>query len=153
MGCGLWAVGCGLWAVVWAELWNKRVWANYEQLLRAGFSCFWGQKIILIFFENTTYSDRTEKLHNTLFYKKFFLIFFDPENTKNTHLFGGADNLSVNTWRSWPDICSLICATCRQLAVMQFHAGEKLLWNNLCLINNLSFPFDIFLHTSLAVKK
>ena len=34
-----WAVGCGLgWAVV------KKVWADYEQLLREVFSTFCGQK-------------------------------------------------------------------------------------------------------------
>ena len=36
-----WAVGCGLgWAVL------KKVWADYEQLLREVFSTFCGQKII-----------------------------------------------------------------------------------------------------------
>ena len=35
-----WAVGCGLgWAV------SKKVWADYEQLLREVFSLFRGQKI------------------------------------------------------------------------------------------------------------
>ena len=35
----LWAVGCGLgWAV------GKKVWADYEQLLREVFSTFCGQK-------------------------------------------------------------------------------------------------------------
>ena len=37
------------WAVVWAELWNKRVWADYEQLLRPVFLSFYGQKINLNF--------------------------------------------------------------------------------------------------------
>ena len=54
------------------------------------------------------YSVRTEKLHNTLFIKKIW-IFFDPENMKK-HTFFRAKNLSVNTWRSGLDICSLICA-------------------------------------------
>ena len=35
----IWAVGCGLgWTVL------KKVWADYEQLLRVGFSNFCGQK-------------------------------------------------------------------------------------------------------------
>ena len=29
-----WKINSGLWAVVWAGLWNKSAWANYEQLLR-----------------------------------------------------------------------------------------------------------------------
>merc|ERR1712086_796058 len=35
----IWAVGCG---VGWTVL--KKVWADYEQLLRVGFSTFCGQK-------------------------------------------------------------------------------------------------------------
>ena len=35
----IWAVGCG---VGWTVL--KKVWADYEQLLRVGFSTFWGKK-------------------------------------------------------------------------------------------------------------
>ena len=34
----VWKINSGLWAVVWAGLWNKWVWANYEQLLRPVFS-------------------------------------------------------------------------------------------------------------------
>ena len=42
---GLWAVGCGLgWTVL------KKIWADYEQLLRVDFSTFCGQ--IFFFFEN-----------------------------------------------------------------------------------------------------
>ena len=49
----IWAVGCGLgWTVL------KKVWADYEQLLRVGFSTFCGQKKNL-----KNCSDRTEKLH------------------------------------------------------------------------------------------
>ena len=33
----IWKINSGLWAVVWAGLWNKRVWADYEQLLRPVF--------------------------------------------------------------------------------------------------------------------
>ena len=43
----LWAVGCGLgWPV------GKQVWADYEQLLREGFSLITGQKKMLILFKN-----------------------------------------------------------------------------------------------------
>ena len=42
----------GLWAMVWAGLWNKRVWADYEQLLRLFFLSLYEQKIKLKFFEN-----------------------------------------------------------------------------------------------------
>ena len=38
-------INFGLWAVAWSELWNKRVWANYEQFLRPVFSLFRGQKL------------------------------------------------------------------------------------------------------------
>ena len=42
-----WAVGCELgWTV------KKKVWADYEQLLRPVFLSFHGQKINLNFFEN-----------------------------------------------------------------------------------------------------
>ena len=51
----IWKIHSGLWAVVWAGL------------LRAVFSCFWGQKRILIFFWKH-YSVHTEKLHNSLFF-------------------------------------------------------------------------------------
>ena len=40
----IWKINSGLWAVVWAGLWNKRVWAEYEQLLRPVFSLFRGKK-------------------------------------------------------------------------------------------------------------
>ena len=43
----IWAVGCGLgWTVL------KKVWADYEQLLRVGFSTFCGQKKTKKTFEN-----------------------------------------------------------------------------------------------------
>ena len=35
-------VGCGLWSGQDCEI--KKVWADYEQLLRPVFSLFWGQK-------------------------------------------------------------------------------------------------------------
>ena len=49
----IWKINSELWAVFWAGLWNKRVWADYEQLLRPVFSLFRGQKKSKFFFENT----------------------------------------------------------------------------------------------------
>ena len=49
----IWRINIGLWAVAWAGEWEKRVWVDYEQLLRHVFSLFQGQKNILKFFENT----------------------------------------------------------------------------------------------------
>ena len=40
----IWRIIFGLWAVAWAGQWEKRVWADYEQLLRPIFSLFWGQR-------------------------------------------------------------------------------------------------------------
>ena len=39
----IWKINFGLWAVAWAGLWEERVWAKYEQLLRSVFSLFRGQ--------------------------------------------------------------------------------------------------------------
>ena len=41
----IWKFNSGLWAVVWAGMWNKRVWADYEQLLRPVF--FWVKKLFV----------------------------------------------------------------------------------------------------------
>jgi hypothetical protein len=49
----IWRINFGLWAVAWAGLWKKRVWADYEQLLRPVFPLFWGQNFFNFFFENT----------------------------------------------------------------------------------------------------
>ena len=38
----IWKINFGLWAVAWAELWNKRVWADYKQLFGAVSSIFHG---------------------------------------------------------------------------------------------------------------
>ena len=83
-----WAVGCRLgWTVKKKGL--GRLWATFE----AHFFTFWGAKKMF------------KKLHNTFSYdlKKNY-----PEKVKKTHVFR-AKNLGVNTWRSGPDICSLIC--------------------------------------------
>ena len=54
---------------------KKKIWANYEQLLRAGFH---GQKKCLTFFEKHC-SVGTKKLHNIYLIRKkmfyFFLLF------------------------------------------------------------------------------
>ena len=42
----LWALGSGL---VWTGLWKKRVWADYEQLLRPVFSLFFFLKNTVVF--------------------------------------------------------------------------------------------------------
>ena len=42
----IWKINFELWAVARGGLWHKRVWADYEQLLRTVFSLFWGQKKI-----------------------------------------------------------------------------------------------------------
>ena len=49
----IWKVNFGLWAVAWAGLWEKRVWADYEQLLRPYFSLFRDQKIYFLIFLKT----------------------------------------------------------------------------------------------------
>ena len=76
-------LGCG--PLVLAGLWNKRVWADYEQLLRPVFSLFWGQKTILKFFWKH-YSVRTEKLHNN-FIKKNLKFFFWVRKSEKTRFF------------------------------------------------------------------
>ena len=98
----------GPWAVVWAELWNKRVWADYEQFLRPVFSLFWGQKSFWNFFENTI----AFALKSCIipFSWKFFLNFLLTPKTWKKQFFW-SKNLSVSTWRSGPEICSLICET------------------------------------------
>ena len=59
----IWKINSGLWTIVWAGLWKKRVWGDYEQLLRPVFSLFRGQKNFFL----KHYSVCTEKLHNTFF--------------------------------------------------------------------------------------
>ena len=61
----IWKINSGQWAVVWAGLWNKRVWADYEQLLRPVFSLFRGQKKIKFFFDPKKVKNRASKVaHN-----------------------------------------------------------------------------------------
>ena len=52
----LWKINFVLWAVAWAEKWEKRIWADYEQLLRPVFSLFRGQKKFNLKKKNTTAS-------------------------------------------------------------------------------------------------
>jgi hypothetical protein len=68
-----WALGCGLGCTV-----KKKVWADYEQLLRPVFLLFRGQNFFLNLFENT------EKLHYTFFIKMFSKFYFDFEIVKLT---------------------------------------------------------------------
>ena len=72
LGCGQWpGLDCG----------EKRVWVDYEQLLRPVSSLFWGQKKIFKFFWKY-HIVRTEKLHWKKVKKKNFLggrIFFSEK--------------------------------------------------------------------------
>ena len=50
----IWRINFGLWAVAWAGQWEKRIWADYEQLLSPVFFTFSGSKQYFeFFFENT----------------------------------------------------------------------------------------------------
>ena len=73
----IWRINFGLWAVAWAGLWEKRVWAVYEQLLRH----FFGVNFFSIFFWKH-HRVRTEKLHWKKVKKKclFFGIFSLQKN-------------------------------------------------------------------------
>ena len=106
----LWKINSGQWAVVWAGLWNKRVWADYKQLLRPVFSLFRGQKNFKIFFENTIAT--ALKSYIILFLQKKILLIFWTRKSEKTGFFLGLTfewNLSVNTWRSGTDYCWLYC--------------------------------------------
>ena len=96
-----WAVGCGLgWTV------KKRVWADYEQLLRPIFSLFRGQKISLNFFWKY-HSVRTEKLQRKKVKKNIFS--WEDFFSEKTFFLGLKFewNLSVNTERLGTDYCWL----------------------------------------------
>ena len=93
----IWKIDYWLWAVVWTGLWNKRVWADYEQLLRPFFSLFRGQKIFFNFFENNKASSLKIYIIASL-QIFFFFNFLNPKNWKNC-LFLGLKfqwNLCVN---------------------------------------------------------
>ena len=68
----IWAVGCGLgWTVL------KKVWADYEQLLREVFSTFYEQKKRKLFYENAVASvlkSCIEKSRISFFFVKIFLF-------------------------------------------------------------------------------
>ena len=59
----------------WLDFGNseKKNWANYEQVLRAIYSCFRRQKKRLFFLKHC--SVHTKKLHNNFFLKIFFEYF------------------------------------------------------------------------------
>ena len=84
------------WIVVWAGLWNKRVWADYEQLLRPVFHFFGVKKKNL---KKKHHSVCTEKLH----WKKV-----KKKKSKNPYFFR-AKNAIVSTLRSGTDYCWLYC--------------------------------------------
>ena len=92
-------LGCGLWSGLDCEIKGYNA-----QLLRPVLLLFRGKKIFLDFLWKH-YSVSTEKLHNTFLIEK---IDFWPRKSVKTSFFR-AKNLSVNAWRSGPDICSLIC--------------------------------------------
>ena len=58
----IWKINFGLWAVAWAGLWDKRVWADYEQLFKPVFSLFRGQKKFKVFLKKISNSVNM-KLH------------------------------------------------------------------------------------------
>ena len=68
----IWKINFGLRPEL--ECGKKRVWADYEQLLRPGFSLFRGQKFSFLFFWKH-HSVRTKKLHR--------------KNVKKIYFFGG----------------------------------------------------------------
>ena len=51
---------------------KKKVWADYEQILRVVFSCFQGQ-FVLKFFQKH-FSIRTKKLHKMMLKQYFFFL-------------------------------------------------------------------------------
>ena len=89
----IWKINFGLWAVAWAGLWNKRVWADYEQLLRPVFFSFSGPKKIWIFFciENTIASALKSCIE-----KRWFFPFFSEFFFQKNHFFR-AKNATVST--------------------------------------------------------
>ena len=77
----VWKINSGLWAVVWAGLWNKRVWADYEQLLRPVFSLFRGK--IFFFFNFVKKVLCNFSVRTLVFQKKIFNFFLTPKKWKN----------------------------------------------------------------------
>ena len=82
----IWKINSGQWVVDWAGLWNKRVWADYEQLFGVAFSCFQGQKKNKILIKKDC-RIRTKKLHKMKLNIIFIFHFFDPENIKKLFFF------------------------------------------------------------------
>ena len=83
----------------WASTVKKKFGADYEQLLRAVFSCFHGQKINLNFFWKYC-SVLTKKLHR-IKVKKYFLKIWEEFYF---HIFigwCGISNFNVNTKTLW----------------------------------------------------
>ena len=86
----IWKTNSGL----WAGLWNQRVWADYEQLLRPAFLRFYERKINLKLFWKY-FKVHPEKLHRKKVnksQKNSESIFYEGKTS-----FFRAKNLSVNT--------------------------------------------------------
>ena len=104
----IWKINFGLWAVAWAGLWNKRVWADYEQLFWAFFSIFHGEKKIILAMKN--WKNRQIKL---------LVIGPDP--------FIPQPKIDFPYYEiSGPDICSLICNFSASIHLFVF---EIAFWN------------------------
>ena len=85
----IWKINSGLWAVVWAGLWNKRVCADYEHLLRPVF--FYPEKV----------KKRASKVaHNR---PNPFFSQSSPDHNPQPKIDFSYYEISG------PDICSLIC--------------------------------------------
>ena len=97
----IWKINSGLWAVVWVGLWNKKGLGQLWATLEARFLKFLWKKTNQTFFWKY-FRVRTEKLHKKKVNKS-------QKNFGKYFLFTMGKNLSVNTWRTGPDICSLIC--------------------------------------------
>jgi hypothetical protein len=75
-------VGCGLWAVSWWAGQKKKVWANYEQVLRTIFFIFLGSKKFNFFYKKVFM--QLFSAEAIVFSKRF--NFFYPENMKKIAL-------------------------------------------------------------------
>ena len=97
----IWKINFGLWAMGWAGLWKKKVWADYEQLLRP---VFMGKLLFILFWKYCRV--HTEKLHKIKVYKSQKLlgsIFYSGKTS-----FFKAKNLSVSTKTLWSVLCLLL---------------------------------------------
>ena len=77
--------------MAWARLWEKRVWADYEHLLR---SVFGVKKISKVFFESTIASALKSGI--IILLKKFLKFFWGVEKSEK-NIFFRAKNAPVGT--------------------------------------------------------